>query len=69
MTYSEVYMKATTPQELLDMVRYDVAVCRMYDGDNPDRMKAIYNAIDSAAKARGWNASAIKMRLKSEAII
>ena len=68
MTYSEAYMKAVTPQEFLDMVRHDILVCRMC-GDNPDRMKLIYDALDSAAKAKGWNASAIKMKLRSEAII
>ena len=68
MTYNEAYVKAVTPQELLDMARHDILVCRMY-GDNPDRMKSIYNALDSAAKARVWNSSAMKMKLKLEAII
>lgn len=68
MTYSEAYMKADTPQELLDMVRHDILVCRMY-GDNPDRMKSIYDALDSAAKAKGWNASAMKMKLRLEGVL
>lgn len=68
MTYSEAYVKAVTPQELLDMVRHDVEVCRMYGG-NPDRVKEIYDALDAAAKAKGWNASAMRMKLRLEGVL
>ena len=68
MTYSEAYVKAVTPQELLDMVRHDILVCRMY-GDNPDRMKSIYDALDATAKSRGWNSSAMKIKLRLEGVL
>ena len=68
MTYNEAYTKASTPQELLDMVRHDILVCRMY-GDNPDRMKSICDALDSAAKYKGWDASAMRMKLRLEGVL
>ena len=54
MTYSEAYQKAETPQELIDIVRYDVLVWALY-GRNPDRLKAITTAMNKTAKDKNLN--------------
>lgn len=67
MTYYEAYRKTRTPQELIDMVRHDVAVCNTY-GPNLERMNSIAMALTDASKDKGWNLKLIKMRLAQDGI-
>ena len=66
MKYIEVYMTAESPQELIDMVRHDVAIWNMYSSDNADRIKQIEQALNEAANKKNWNITRIKMKLKQE---
>ena len=66
MKYIEAYMKAESPQELIDMVRHDVAICNIIWNDYMDRISHIEQALNEAANKKNWNITRIKMKLKQE---
>ena len=53
MTYKEAYMKSSSFSELKDMAEADtkIALCL---GGNPDRIKAIEDAMNEVVTEKGW---------------
>ena len=54
MTYKESYMKLSSFSELTDRVKADVKIA-LFLGGNPDRIKAIEDAMNEVATEKGWN--------------
>lgn len=54
MTYKESYMKLSSFSELTDMVKADTKIA-LFLGGNPDRIKAIEDAMNEVAIEKGWN--------------
>lgn len=53
MTYKEAYSKAKDIDELKSMAKQDAKVA-VFLGGNPDRLKAIEDAVNEIANQRGW---------------
>lgn len=53
MTYKEAYMRLSSFSELTDMVKADIQIA-LFFGGNPDRIKAIEDAMNEVATEKGW---------------
>ena len=53
MTYKEAYMRSSSFSELKDKVKSDVKIA-LFLGGNPDRIKAIEDAMNEVATEKGW---------------
>ena len=54
MTYKESYMQATSLEDLMEKGKKDAQIA-LFLGANPDRMKAIEDAMNEVAKEKGWD--------------
>ena len=53
-TYKESYMQLSSLKELTDKVKVDTTIA-LFFGGNPDRVKAIEDAMNEVAEEKGWN--------------
>jgi hypothetical protein len=53
MTYKEAYSKARSLDHLKSMVKHDTIIAIVL-GNNPDRIKAIEQAMNEITQERGW---------------
>lgn len=53
-TYKESYMQLSSLKELTDRVKVDTAIA-LFFGGNPDRIKAIEDAMNEVAEEKGWD--------------
>lgn len=54
MTYKESFMKAESFSQLEKMTKEATSVA-IFLGGNPDRLKAIEDALNEVANEKGWN--------------
>ena len=54
MTYKESYMQATSLEDLMEKVKKDSTIALFFIR-NPDRIKAIENAMNEVIKQKGWD--------------
>ncbi len=53
-TYLDVFRESKTEKELIGKVKHELFVARFL-GNNPDRLKAIEDAMNTVAEENGWS--------------